>query len=93
MPSARFSACLAGKGLSLTGIDECGKEFAVSFEAAGPTVDQPDLRAEGLLIATVSRTKKQEHAGELVLRITKWWQSQTWPESNGYQAWPWIRRP
>jgi len=86
MPSARFSACLAGKGLSLTGIDECGKEFAVSFEAAGRRSISLTSEPACLLIATVSRTKKQEHAGELVLRITKWWQSQTWPESNGYQS-------
>ncbi len=87
MPSARFSAFLAAKGLSLAGIGECRTEFAVSFEAAGrrsiSLTDEPAC----LLIATMSRTKKQKHfdVGEPVLRITKWWQSQTWPDGNNYQ--------
>jgi hypothetical protein len=87
MPSARFSAFLSREGLSLAGIGECGKELAVSFEAAGRRSISLTGEPACLLIATMSQTKVQKHVdvGEPALRITKWWQSRAWPDSNGYE--------
>ena len=86
MPLARFSARLRTHGLTLDGIEKCSREFEVSFEAAArravTTTNQPAC----LLIAALSRTRKQEQlgTGEPALRISKWWRSPQWPDKTSY---------
>jgi Zn-dependent peptidase ImmA (M78 family) len=86
MPLARFSARLRTYGLTLEGIDKCTREFGVSFEAAARRAVTTTTQPACLLIATLSRTREQEHlgTGEPMLRITKWWRSPCWPDQTSY---------
>ena len=79
MPAARFRPFLTARPLCFATLEECQREFAVSFVAAGRrAMALTDLSA-CLLIAAPAETKVSFRSGAPELRITKWWWSGRWP--------------
>jgi hypothetical protein len=90
MPAYRFSSYLAGTGLSLAGIDACGEEFDVSFEAAARRAINLTGEPACLFIAALGRTAEEDRldTGEPALRVVSWRASRSWPHTHGYKDTP-----
>jgi Zn-dependent peptidase ImmA (M78 family) len=86
MPAARFVPFMAGRPLSLAAIDECRHEFAVSATAAGRRAMELTDVSACLFAGEMARTLRQTRSGTGIpeLRITKWWQSGSWPFRDGH---------
>jgi Zn-dependent peptidase ImmA (M78 family) len=86
MPAARFGPFLAARQLSLTAIDACRREFAVSATAAGRRAMELTDVSACLFGGEMARTLKQIRSGTGTpeLRIRKWWQSARWPFNDGH---------
>ena len=86
MPSERFAARIAQRGLTLAGIDQCAEEFAVSFEAAARRAVSLTALPACLLVAAAALAdahhipaQHRSSCGRPTLRVVKSWYSKSWP--------------
>jgi hypothetical protein len=93
MPAARFRPFLAARPLCFATLEECQREFAVSFVAAGRRAMALTELSACLLIAAPAETKVSFRSDAPELRITRWWWSNRWPFPNSsYVNFPVIQR-
>lgn len=86
MPEGRFRTYMSRRPLSLSLIDDCKTEFAVSFIAAGRRAVSFSEESACLFIAEMCLTNQERRTGRgtPALRVTRWWRSPSWPDAGGY---------